>query len=89
MQVSESQIVSAIGSNYPQLSLAPTETRDWVRALHDFISSHRELCNAHTVDFLTKEHWKNLVRGDWKDELKLVEDTDYLVHPRVKGTNGK
>ncbi len=76
------------GSSFPRLALTVEESRDWIRALLGFIDSHKELCNAHTVDFFTKEHWKVVVRDEWKDGLLLVEDTDCLVNPPLKDKRG-
>ena len=35
------------------------ETLQWIDSLYSFIDAHRELCNAHTVDFFTCKHWES------------------------------
>ena len=42
---------------------------DRLLALYDFAQKHREICNAHTVDFFTECSWDRLIPEGWKSEL--------------------
>ena len=59
-------------------------TRDHVRALHEFFCQHAKLCNAHAVGFFTEDHWRNIVKADWRSLLlEIEEETEWVTELKV------
>ena len=40
-----------------------------VIALYEFLQENRQICDAHTVDFFTEDHWTGIVPDGWKEAL--------------------
>ena len=38
-------------------------------ALYEFLQENRQICDAHTVDFFTEDHWTGIVPDGWKETL--------------------
>lgn len=52
---------------------------DRLLALHCFICKYRELCEAHTVDFFTDDHWGRVIPESWTQDLFSVDTNDALI----------
>lgn len=59
-------------------------TREHVRSLHEFFCQHAKLCNAHAVGFFTEDHWRDIVKADWRGLLQEIEEeTEWVTELKV------
>ena len=57
------------------------ETQHRVEEIYDLICQYRCIADSHCVDFLTEDHWRLLIPGNWKEDLLNLEDSSYLLFP--------
>ena len=65
------------------------QTQEWLDSLYKFIDSHWKLCDAHTVDFFSNQHWEHIVKDEWKPQLELLQDLSTLGFPKAGGNKGR
>ena len=54
-----------------------------VQEIYDFVSKYKEICDAHTVDFLVENHWESLIPDEWKRNL-LPQPDNLQLQDEVK-----
>ena len=42
--------------------------------MYDFILQYKLICDAHTVDFFSENHWDHIIPEEWKVELVSIND---------------
>lgn len=53
--------------------------------LYSFIHKYRGLCEAHTVDFFTDDHWNGVIPESWRKDLLSIDTSNPLtfLNPNV------
>ena len=64
--------------SWKSIVLPPKKTRSWIGSLYTFITDHKQICDAHTVDFFDKKSWDNQLLRDWTADLESISDSDFL-----------
>ena len=71
-----------------ELRLPLREVERWIHALYMFLLGHRQITSAHSVDFFTCDHWENIIKSSWREELLSLSSEEQLIQPRTGGSPG-
>ena len=49
-------------------------TKEMIQEMYDFILQYKLICDVHTVDFFSENHWDHIIPEEWKVELVSIND---------------
>ena len=71
-----------------ELCLPVEEIQAWTRDLYLFLNNHRDITSAHSVDFFTCNHWENIIKSSWREDLLTMSCDEQLIKPSTGGPPG-